>query len=361
VSAPVQYPAKWSSPKTGEELIEGVISCERWALRFESDGAQFSFPWQEVRVHTGGGEEDQVFFSITSRPEISLLTETTEVLDDPVFLQISSIRQQLEFLHHRKARREYSRAMIKFFGVFVILAALLYLAGGVAVRMAVATVSPAWEKQIGQEVLEEFHQQYPLVKDSAEAAQMTALAQRLARGQPGIKHRLEVYVIKHLQPNALAFPGGFIVVTEGLLLLADGPGEVAGVLAHEIAHIRQRHGIQALIKSGGPFYALRILLGDRGIGGVLSQGSHFLLHQKFSRAHEEEADALAWKYMVDAKMDPRGLITLLEKVMELEGEGPGLPAFALTHPPTRDRVEALRKRWEQLPDKHAFAPGGVTP
>ena len=145
-------------------------------------------------------------------------------------------------------------------------------------------------------------------------------------------------------------PGGFFYVNSGLILRADSEAELAGVMAHEIAHVAARHGTKNATK--GEIAQLAtiplIMLGPGGWAGYgLYEGLNFaipLSFLKFSRDAEREADYLGLEYMYKAGYDPNAFVTFFEKIEADEKHQPGtIPKLFSTHPPTPDRVVAIQK------------------
>jgi predicted Zn-dependent protease len=144
------------------------------------------------------------------------------------------------------------------------------------------------------------------------------------------------------------FREGHIFIHTGLLKAADRPEELAGVLAHEMAHITRRHAFRKLIESSGLYLVAQYFFGDAtGITAALANSSELLLKQKYSRDFEREADDTGWQYLVEAKIDPRGMIDFFEKLKADEaksGSGSGTgPDLLSTHPSTAERIRRLKK------------------
>ena len=170
----------------------------------------------------------------------------------------------------------------------------------------------------------------------------------------GVEYKF--YIAESPIPNAFALPGGHVIVNTGLLDLAERPEEVVGVVAHEVAHVTQKHGFRQIISSAGPFLIFRMFLGGNSTG-ILGQGSQALVAQSFSQEHELEADAVGWQYLVAAHIDPRGLTDMLRK-LEAEQHRLGasemhLQAFS-SHPATEKRLRRLDAKWDKLKDKSGF-------
>src|SRR5262249_28752432 len=137
---------------------------------------------------------------------------------------------------------------------------------------------------------------------------VNALLQRL----PGNGTNFDFYIRDDPLPNAFALPGGHVVITKSMLQLADRPEEIAGVVAHEIAHETRKHSFRQVIADLGPFLILKIFLGGgRGTAGALGDGSALLVRQGFSQEYELEADAVGWDSLVAARVNPRGFIDIL--------------------------------------------------
>jgi predicted Zn-dependent protease len=159
-----------------------------------------------------------------------------------------------------------------------------------------------------------------------------------------------IKVIDSDQINAFALPGGFFYVNSGLILHADEESELAGVMAHEIAHVCARHGTKQATK--GDIMQLAsipamIFIPYTWAGYAIYQGMNFMIpvtFLKFSRDAEREADYLGLQYMYKAGYDPNSFVAFFEKVQSDEKKQPGtIPKVFSTHPPTPDRIEATQK------------------
>ena len=160
--------------------------------------------------------------------------------------------------------------------------------------------------------------------------------------------------------NAFALPGGDVLVTTRLLEIADRPEEIAGVVAHELAHVTQKHGFRKIISSLGPYLIFRVFLGNAaGVLGIIGESSELLVNQSFSQEYELEADEVGWKSLVAARIDPRGLPDMLRKLQhdeqKLHAELPQLHAFS-SHPAIQKRIQRLEEKWMKLKDKSGFVP-----
>ncbi len=201
----------------------------------------------------------------------------------------------------------------------------------------------------GRQYAQQIEAQIKLVNDPVVTEYVNRIGQNLVRNSDA-QVPFTIKVIDSDVVNAFALPGGFFYVNSGLLLRADSEAELAGVMAHEIAHVAARHGTKNATK--GELAQLAtiplIMLGPGGWAGYgLYEGLQFAIPMgflKFSRDAEREADYLGLEYMYKAGYDPNAFVTFFEKVEAEEKRQPGtIPKFFSTHPPTPDRVEAIQK------------------
>ncbi|MGB0749890.1 MAG: M48 family metallopeptidase [Magnetospiraceae bacterium] len=166
---------------------------------------------------------------------------------------------------------------------------------------------------------------------------LAGMTERLSRGA-GPDHLFQVRVADADMVNAFALPGGHVVIFRGLLDAAESPEEVAGVLAHEMGHVIERHPLRALFESLGLQGLSWFLLGDNNWGALVTAG----VQLSFSRSDEEAADEIAIDLLGKAGIDPRGLVDFFRRLHALEEEqGGALPALFSTHPSTEDRLARL--------------------
>ncbi|MBK9313912.1 MAG: M48 family metalloprotease [Acidobacteria bacterium] len=168
-----------------------------------------------------------------------------------------------------------------------------------------------------------------------------------------------IKVIDSNEINAFALPGGFLYVNRGLLEAADNEAEVAGVLAHEIAHVTARHGIEQASKGQLLNIASIPLIFFGGLGGFIVQQvagiAVPLTFLKFSRGAEKEADRLGAQYMWAAGYDPNALISFFEKLQAKNKKEPGTLAKVFSsHPMTGDRIKETQKLIVRFPEKSEY-------
>jgi beta-barrel assembly-enhancing protease len=217
------------------------------------------------------------------------------------------------------------------------------------------------EIALGKGLAQEVERSAKLIDDPVVAEYVNRVGQNLVRNSDA-KVPFTIKVIDSDQVNAFALPGGFFYVNSGLILRADSEAELAGVMAHEIAHVAARHGTKNATK--GEIAQLAtiplIMLGPGGWAGYgLYEGLNFAIPMsflKFSRDAEREADYLGLEYMYKAGYDPNSFVTFFEKIQADEKRQPGtIPKFFSTHPPTPERVVNIQKEiGEILPARDQY-------
>jgi Zn-dependent protease with chaperone function len=214
------------------------------------------------------------------------------------------------------------------------------------------------EVQAGQQAATQVSQQLPLLADDDSATKyVQRLGQRLAEHAPGEKWPYTFHVVNQKEINAFALPGGPIFVNLGTIQAADNEAQLAGVLAHEISHVVQRHGTRAASKQMAAQLPLALLGGMMG-NGALSRaaqlgisfgvGSYFL---KNSRQAESEADLLGSDIMYDSGFDPHQMAVFFAKLQEQSGKQSTVAQFLSDHPDPGNRAGAVSQEVSTLPAK----------
>ena len=169
-----------------------------------------------------------------------------------------------------------------------------------------------------------------------------------------------IKVIDSDEVNAFALPGGFFYVNKGLILAADNEAELAGVMAHEIAHVAARHAMENQRKMEMIDYGMLagVLLGGPILSNVLYNGAGFfegMAFLKFSRGAEEEADKLGVQYMWAAGYDPAAMATMFEKLEAKNKKKPGtISKMFADHPAPADRRQAALNLAARFPEREEY-------
>src|ERR1041385_8045819 len=225
----------------------------------------------------------------------------------------------------------------------------------------IAKMSGSTEKEVrlGRELAAEVDRQAKFIDDPAITEYVNRVGQNIVLHSDS-KVPFTIKVIDSDEVNAFALPGGFFYVNKGLILAADNEAELAGVMAHEIAHVAARHAVENQTKATLLEYAAlggSIFLG--GIPGMIYQNTAGLgllgIFMKFSRSAEEEADRLGVQYMYAAGYDPGAMATMFEKLEAKNKKKPGFisRAFA-THPAPPDRRAAALALAARFPEHEEY-------
>lgn len=222
-------------------------------------------------------------------------------------------------------------------------------------------MTPAQEQQIGAEVFAQLRQETHFIEDPLLLRYLNDLGSRLMSAASGTRFPPHFVLIRSPTINAFTVPGGHIAVYSGLMLAADDESELAGVLAHEIAHATHRHIAQMVAAQTGnnitaiAGFIAAILIGavnpEAGAAAATLGVAGAAQNQiNFTRMHEREADRFAIQTLVRTHIDPDGLVRFFEKLQRQSGSEPGTQLeYLRTHPLNSERISAAENRIAQIP------------
>ncbi len=203
------------------------------------------------------------------------------------------------------------------------------------------------EIALGRDLAQQVEQEQRLLNDTLINEYVNRVGQNIVRNSDA-KVPFTIKVIDSDQINAFALPGGFFYVNSGLILAADDEAELAGVMAHEIAHVAARHGTKQ--QSKGQlinFAALPLIFVGGPVGFGIQQAANLLVpitFLGFSRSMEEEADYLGVQYLYKTGYDPSAMVRFFEKLQAKEKAKPGsISRLFSTHPPTGNRIQKVEE------------------
>jgi Zn-dependent protease with chaperone function len=330
------YPGLYfEGPPEEARAVSVALAQHGIAIQLE-DGGKRWWPFEKVRSRRVKGAIE--FETSQTVPE-------KVVIEDPAFLAA------LETVNPGVAQGQTPGGMISLIGklcmLFASLGGLLFILivwglpwmAGAMARMVPVSV----EEQIGQAALEAFAPKFKRCADPA----LQSIVERLESSVEGSPYRFRVYVVEDGAVNAFAAPGGYIVVFRGLLNRTRTAEEVASVLAHEMQHVVQRHGVRGMMRGLSIGVLLSLLTGNpgdtvAGLGGAMGSLA-------YQRRDEADADGQAFRMLVHARIRPLAMIDMLQKLEEVQGEMPGAQYFS-SHPLTKDRIRSI----ERMAAKRSF-------
>ncbi len=236
--------------------------------------------------------------------------------------------------------------------------AALVMASGTGLAAQLALISVADEIQLGRGAQREMRKKVPHI-DGAVQIYIAGIGRRLAAHANGPRYPYSFSIANDRRINAFALPGGPVWIDRGAIEAATNESQVAGVLAHEVAHIAQRHAAQQISNgaiANGLFGLLGAVLGNAGGAAAAEAGARVLAGGymlKFSRADEMEADSVGMDIARRAGWDARGMLDFMQMLRARGGRDPSsVETFLSSHPAPAERLERIRA------DLRRARPGG---
>ncbi len=250
----------------------------------------------------------------------------------------------------RPGFREVWRPIALWTSVAAASAAFLFLVAiPFAAKQAAQSIPPEIEARLGEAAVDQIARFFTVGDEAVYCSSpqgdvaLSTLSQRLV-SQVDLPYPLTIRVIESPIVNAFTLPGGQILVFSELLEFADGPEEVAGVLAHEIGHAVRRHPMEIFAANAGSATLIGLLLGDISGGSVVGALVQFTVRAAYTRDAEREADADAVDILNGAGIDGAGFVDFFDRLLgEEDSRLRDALAVINTHPPTDERSEFVRK------------------
>ena len=323
------YSAAFYGPSSAAaQPVTVALAGDGLVIRLDQLQEPLSWPLASLRFEEGavaGGP-----LRITSPVSPGLL-----MVSDPGLLTLLGRRQKSGAAALGQGLAMFAAALLALIllGYFVVLP---WFAGALARR-----IPASLEQQLGRAAIDQLAPVSQRCEDEAVRKPVRAIVDKLAKHAPKMDYAFQVYIVKDKTVNALATPGGYIVVYTGLLEKTKTPEELAAVLGHEMTHVTGHHSTVGIMRAMTFWVMLSYLIGDPT--GFVVQAAGALSQLSYQRGQEEEADQGAMRLFEAAHIDPRGLE---ESFTMLGKETPDVPASAKyfsTHPRTEDRLAEIRQ------------------
>jgi len=310
---------------TGLTLYLASGSTQFWAYS-ELQQTQGRYAGEEVRLERGTG-----------------IRETVVIPNANILLAIHHLGgKDVRHFHHPGTRRKRVywtiaaalAAAPMVYGIFTW--GIPMLTGPIT-----AAIPISWETQLGQFVQQEFTDKEHVCENSALADTMESMIAKLISPIKDRPYKFQVTVVDSPMVNAMAAPGGYLILFRGLLQDTDTPEELAGVLAHEIQHVMLRHSMHLIVQHVSMAFVIAALSGDAS--GMLSYGlqaAQTLQTLSYSREAENQADEQGLALLQQAGINPEGMMSFFEKLSHKHEDTSPFRYFS-THPPTAERRHHL--------------------
>lgn len=329
-----------------------TISTGPGHIAFSTGEEVIKFPLHQIDISSGGAGNRLIYFRHPHFPGWCFYSGDKALLKDPFLAREEEGKKVFSKM------KTGNRIVISVLATIVLLVilsiSLVFLFRKALVYEVAQTVPVEWEEAAGGAIFESVTSENPVIQDSILHLQMNRLGSLLTRNTEENPFQFRFYVTEDSSLNAFALPGGRVVVHSGLILQADNVEEVLGVLAHEIAHVTERHHARGLISRMGVTIVLSSFFApDSELADLIINTGGTLQALKYDRELESEADEKGLEILEKAGVDPAGMITFFRK-LESQSEGNYVPEFLSTHPATTERIEELKDK--TAPSEKQYAP-----
>ena len=332
-----------TSPIQGEPITAYSESTDLVIAGIKNSSELLRLPLIALKPRYGGFNREQVYFDWES-PQGEVCSVCFSAKDAELLMAQApaTVVQSYQQVHHeqtkRKRRSNIGLGMLLFYlGLpFLLLLVLFWKSHQIAAWIA-DYVSIEQEQALGELVFASATDGMKLRQTGYDYEVLKRIGERLTQGSA---YQYHWYIADTAEVNAFAVPGGYVVANTGLLKAADSAEEVAGVLAHEVQHVEQRHTLEDIIYRLGWQTSIALIVGDVSSLWV-TQAATQLNSLKFSRELEAEADLKGLEALHKAGIAPQGLVSFFEKLAKDEANL-GIPAFLSTHPASDQRSTNLK-------------------
>lgn len=331
----------------------GVMHIDQQGIVFHIQQEHIRLPLQNLQVSLGGASNRLVFFEHPLVKGWSFYTSDLGVLRDSYLGSQTIVAALLGQARRKRALGWGAISAVLFLIVAVPL--LLVMRMDLVTAMIAKKIPLSWEQQLGESTIA----QYQLGKDVMDKKESELLLDPLIKPLLGAldnsRYTYQFYIVNDGSLNAFALPGGQVVIHSALILRAESAEELLGVVAHEITHVEEQHGLRGVIGATGIYMIASAVFGDvSGMMATLTSAAPLLLNQSYSRRFEAESDLKGFALLQKARINPAGLASFFEKMIDeekkqlekIEGENnrelvKDALQFLSTHPASDERIQKL--------------------
>lgn len=336
---PTARPAHYLDGRTATRHPVTLTVTPRTLLIVMADGSSRQWPYDQIRQTQGAYRGEPVRLEFGPEPCEALVVASPAVLTE-IHRAAPGIARHLHDPAWRQTRLRWTLGSA--LSVLVLIVGL-YRWGIPALASAAAPYIPvSWEESLGRQVVDRLAPKNQQCRDPERLDKLNQIAQTLAATRPESPYRVTLSVVDNSTVNAFAAPGGQVILLRGLLERTNSPEELAGVLAHELQHIYQRHTTKTILEQTAGSLLLTAVSGDIsgglawGLEGARAMGA---LHD--NRVHEREADIEGLHMLHAAHLDPAAMVAIYRSMHQSEQPRDAPPEFLSTHPDMNERLATL--------------------
>lgn len=339
--------------KLAKGKASGCLSISKNLVRFEIGEHIIEGTPAQLAIEIGGANNCLVFFTLAGFPDWRFYSADRAVLKDPVLCMEPTLQATIARAKRKRLFNWLISAPLLF--AFIFIPVFIVMKMDVASRFAAEQVPVQWEQHIGAASFAQYQLSSEFLDAERANTLLAPLVSPLISAIDNKRFDYQFYIVENASLNAFALPGGIVVINSGLILAADNPEQLLGVIAHEISHVRERHGLRNMISTVGGYLVISSVLGDvSGLVAVLAEAAPVLIGQSYSRDFERAADKSGFHLLVKARINPSGLADFFQKLHIKEQKmidklgadehsdtiQTGL-ALLSTHPTTNERISTL--------------------
>ena len=325
----------------------GILEVSPVSVKFICDHGEKEMPVTGLHAELGGSANRMLFLKHSDCEDWTFFTTDQKLMKHPVFAKDDRLAKSRKSVSRTRWMSRAS-AMVLVGGIVAIFLGLWWAKNPMAAAVA-GKIPVEIEQKIGDTAFTSHATPSKLIQDQDILTDFKTLSEPLIEAIDSQRYTFEFHILEDSSLNAFALPGGKMAIHTGLILKAERPEEVLGVMAHELAHVEMQHSMRNLVEMVGMYAVISALFGDvSGIAAILVNNAPFLLQMKFSRDHEREADEKGFEYLSKANIDPRGLMEFFERIQQEHDES-GMPdmdgalSVLTTHPATDERINNLNR------------------